>query len=114
MPATQKMRLAAGATSVLTLILGLFLVVLNLLGPAFNPAILGFQLLPLILTLHGQFRYQPRAFQWLCFIIMFFFVQGVLLMFTADWLLAGSLETLLCLLIFAFAIIFIRAQRQSS
>lgn len=108
----SKLPVSARITLALTIALILFLVFLNLLGPAFNPLILGFQILPLILTVPGQLGGKARAYQWLCFIVLFFFVQGVLLIFTPGWLPAGILETGICCLLFVFAIIFIRQAGQ--
>jgi uncharacterized membrane protein len=100
--------LAARLGLVSTVLLILLLLIINLARPGFNVLFLLVQLLPLLLTLPGQFRATPRTYQWLCFAVLFYLTQGILLAFTPGWLLAGVAETLICLAIFVSAIIFIR------
>ena len=92
-----------------TLLLILLIVIINIAGPAFNILLLLAQLLPLALTINGQLRGNPKTYQWLCFADLFYMTQGILLAFTPGSLVLGLLETVVSLIIFVSAIIFIRA-----
>lgn len=107
-------RTIAGNTALAsTLLLAALLVASRLASPVFNPVILVVQLVPLALTVPGQLKGSARAFQWLCFVVLFFMVQGILRLFTPGGLFIGSAETLICLVLFVSAIIFIRASRRT-
>ena len=89
----------------------LLLLAISFRSQAFNPLMVLILLVPLLLTVPGLLRGQPRAFQWLCFADLFFLVQGILLLFTPGWYFLGMSETIICLVIFFAAIIFIRSSR---
>ena len=114
MEALKKRRLAANSVLVLTILLMLFLVVANLASESFNILFLLAQLVLLALTLPGQLQGSSRAFQWLCFVDMFFLTQGILLLFTPGDQLFGLIETAICLALFFSAIIFIRVARDTA
>lgn len=112
MPLTAR-QTAANLTLACTALLIAFLVYLNVTSPAFNPLVLAALLLPIALTLPGLVRGSPRSYQWLCFLDLFFLTQGILLCFTPGRLVPGIFETLVCLILFFSAIIFIRARQRN-
>ena len=79
-----------------------------------NPIIMIILSLPLVLTLHGQVKRSSRTYQWLCFAILFYMVLGILLAFTATYLFLGLAITLVCVITFISAIIFIRSARMAT
>jgi uncharacterized membrane protein len=89
----------------------LLLLVISFINQAFNPLFVIVLLIPLLLTVPGLIRGESRAFQWLCFVDLFFLVHGILLLFTPGWFYPGMTETLICLVMFISAIIFIRTSR---
>lgn len=89
------------------------LVIINIRSGAFNILILAAQLVPIALTLPGLIKGNSRNYQWQCFVVLFFLVQGILLAFTPGWFMLGIIESMICLLLFFSAIIFIRAARIS-
>jgi uncharacterized membrane protein len=113
MDAGQLKAGAGRSVLVLTFLLMILLVVMSLASESFNILFLFAQLVPLALTLPGLLRESSRAFQWLCFVDLFFLTQGILFMFTPDRLYFGVAETLICLALFISAIIFIRAARSA-
>ena len=72
------------------------------------------QIVPLPLTLPGLRRRQPRALQWLGFLVLFYFTHGVLQAASTlpmqRWL--GILTLLLCVTLFAAVIVTLRIDRQ--
>jgi uncharacterized membrane protein len=68
------------------------------------------QCIPLVLTLPGIRSRSSRALQWLCFLVLFYFTQGVLQLFSPGaaqrWL--GALTILFCLVLFTAAIVSLR------
>ncbi|MBT5485193.1 MAG: DUF2069 domain-containing protein [Gammaproteobacteria bacterium] len=114
MTATQVKKLAGRIVLVSTVLLLCLILIINFFSNAFNPIILIVQLIPLAMTLPGQLQGSSRAIQWLCFVDLFFLVQGILLCFTPGRMLLGLLETLICLIVFFSAIIFIRAARNAA
>ena len=111
MDATQQKKIAGHVVLVSTILLIFLLLIINIFGPAFNAIILLAQLVPLALTVPGQVKGLPRVIQWLCFVDLFFLVQGILLSFTPGRFLFGIIETAICLILFFSAIIFIRASQ---
>jgi len=89
----------------------LLLFAISFRSQSFNPFMVLVLLIPLLPTIPGLLRGQSRSFQWLCFADLFFLVQGILLLFTPGWYYLGMSETLICLVIFFSAIIFIRSSR---
>lgn len=72
------------------------------------------QLVPLLLILPGLRKRQPRALQWLGFLVLFYFTHGVLQAASAAplqrWL--GILTLLLCVTLFTAVIVTLRTDRQ--
>ena len=72
------------------------------------------QCVPLLLTLPGLVRRQPRALQWLGFLVLFYFMNGVLQAASAvplqRWL--GALTVLLCVALFTAVIVAVRGGRR--
>ena len=58
--------------------------------------------------LHGT---RIRPFAWLSFVVLMYFVHGVLTAFTPGRLLVGLLEILFCVLLFSAVIVLIRRYR---
>ncbi|MDY6982449.1 MAG: DUF2069 domain-containing protein [Pseudomonadota bacterium] len=73
------------------------------------------QCVPLLLTLPGLHKHQPRALQWLGFLVLFYFLNGVLQAASAAplqrWL--GALTVLLCVTLFAAVIVAVRGGRRA-
>ncbi|MBT8146757.1 MAG: DUF2069 domain-containing protein [Gammaproteobacteria bacterium] len=103
---------------VLGLFYGLFIsLFLNSLGltTGLTPTTFVFwflQVAPLSLFIKGLHQVRPRTYQWLSFVVLMYFVHGVLTAFTPGKLLLGLLETTLCTLLFVCLIFFIRKHRQ--
>lgn len=72
------------------------------------------QCIPLLLTLPGLWQRRPRALQWLGFLVLFYFLNGVLQAASAvplhRWL--GALTVLLCVVLFAAVIVAFRGSRR--
>ncbi len=64
--------------------------------------------IPLLCFLPGVIKASPRAFAWLCFVILVYFCEGSIYALSPDQATMGLLECLLTLLFFSSAIIFIR------
>ncbi len=107
-------KLAVQTTITASFLLLAVLVVIQWSSGAFNPIIVVAQMIPLVLTLPGQFNKSSRSMQWLCFVVLFFLVQGILLAFTPGRIWAGLIESAICLILFFSAIIFIRASRKTA
>ena len=71
-----------------------------------------FQVAPLTLFMKGLHQLRVRSYQWLSFVVLMYFVHGVLTAFTPGKLITGLVETAICSLLFAFLIVFIRKYRQ--
>jgi uncharacterized membrane protein len=114
MTASQVKKLAGRMVLVCTVLLLCLILASNFFSNAFNPIILIVQLIPIAMTIPGQLQGSSRAMQWLCFVDLFFLVQGILLCFTPGRMLFGLLETFICLILFFSAIVFIRASRNTA
>ena len=71
------------------------------------------QLLPLLLPLPGILKRGLRAFSWLCFILCFYFISGVLDLWFRPHQPQGWLITAFIVLLFVSAMLFIRWQAQA-
>lgn len=71
-------------------------------------------LVPLLLPLAGLIKQQPRSSAWLCFILCFYFIGGVLKAWANPWLWSGWLITGLSLALFITAMLFTRWQGKRS
>lgn len=86
----------------------------NMLPAPFNFTRWLIQVLPLAAFLPAMFRDNLRPYQWLCFLILFYFTAGILTIFTPGRLLVGVLQTLCCVLLFSSAIFYIRKQAKAA
>jgi uncharacterized membrane protein len=72
------------------------------------------QTVPLLLTLPGLLKLKSRALQWLGFLVLFYFTNGVLQASSAEpaqrWL--GLVTLLLCLVLFTAVIVAVRSTRK--
>lgn len=72
------------------------------------------QAVPLLITLPGLLRLDPRTLLWLGFLVQFYFVNGVLQVASAEparrWL--GGLTLVLCLTLFTAVIVAVRRARK--
>lgn len=72
------------------------------------------QSIPLLLTLPGLLKRASRALQWLGFLVLFYFTNGVLQAASAEpaqrWL--GVITLLLCLALFTAVIVAVRSTRK--
>lgn len=64
------------------------------------------KVIPLALFIPGLLAKKLRAYQWLCFLIMIYFIQAILDIFSADRRVQGILETVLISLLYSAAIHF--------
>jgi uncharacterized membrane protein len=69
------------------------------------------KLLPLLIVLPGLIRDQLRAYIWLCFIILFYFTQSVVESFLSLGSLSDLFITLLTIIIFIAAMLYIKWER---
>jgi uncharacterized membrane protein len=73
------------------------------------------QVVPLLLTLPGVLKLRSRSLQWLAFLVLFYFLNGVLQASGAvpvqRWL--GGLTLLLCLVVFTAVIVAVRRGRHT-
>lgn len=72
------------------------------------------QLIPLLLPLYGLIKRQPRASAWLCFILCFYFMSGVLDAWFQPEVLNGWLMTGFSSLLFVSAMMFTRWQGKAN
>ena len=105
--ATQS-QLWANITVAATVLLIILVVYFGLSSGLSNPIILLILVIPLMLTIPGLLKHQPRSFQWLCFAILFYLTLGILLAFSPAYFFTGLAIALVCVLMFVSAIIFIR------
>jgi len=69
------------------------------------------QTFPLLIFTPALHRNYLRAYAWLSFVVLIYFVHGVLTAFSQDSLLLGVIESLLCSLLFIALIFYIRKYR---
>lgn len=67
-----------------------------------------FQCLPLLLFLPGLWQARKRTHFWLCFIAMFYFIQGVLMALQPAYRAWGFGEALLSVTLFCSALLYVR------
>jgi len=114
--AGARMRVARLATlaSCLGLILLYSVDSLVLADSAPNPLLWAVRALPIAAFLPALARGRTRAYQWLCFLILAYFIHGVLDVFTPARATQGALEIFLCVALFASAIVFVHGRRASA
>ena len=71
------------------------------------------QTFPLLAFLPALHRTHARAYAWLSFVVLIYFIHGVVAAFTEQRFWLGLTETLLCCILFVALILFIRKYRES-
>ena len=69
------------------------------------------QIAPLLLFAPGLHRRHLRTYAWLCFVVLLYFIHGVLLVFDPSRIWLGLTEVVLCVALFACLFVFIRQYR---
>lgn len=80
------------------------------LSPAL-PVIWIVQTLPLLIFLPGLLKGKARTYAWLSFVVLLYFIHGVLLAFDEQRRWLGVIEVSLCVLMFVYLVLFIRNYR---
>jgi uncharacterized membrane protein len=70
------------------------------------------QIVPLLAFTPSLFSNNLRSYQWLCFVILLYFIYGVLNIFSPEKLISGIMLTLFCVLLFCSAIFYIHRQQK--
>lgn len=70
------------------------------------------QTLPLLIFAPGLQRTRLRTFGWMSFVVLLYFIHGVLVAFRPAQLAQGLIEVGLCVALFTFLILFIRQYRE--
>jgi uncharacterized membrane protein len=98
----------------LVLVLSAPLLLRVLLGDNASVGFWLMQIVPLLLILPGILKLGSRTLQWTGFLVLFYFTQGVLQIFSAQplqrWL--GALTLLFCLVLFTAVIVTMRRGKQ--
>ena len=84
----------------------------NLLAEKFSISLWLLQVLPLAAMLPGLIKSHPRSYQWICFLILLYFIQGVLESFTAAGHIQGLVEIFFCMLLFCAAVFYIHRRQK--
>ena len=95
-------------------LLGYFIVSAAMVFGEFRPASLVIWLIqatPLLIFARGLHYANLRTYGWVSFVILLYFMHGVLLAFQPGQFWLGLIEALLCILIFVLLILFIRQYR---
>ncbi len=69
------------------------------------------QVTPLLIFAPGLHRAHLRTYGWVCFVILLYFMHGVLIAFEAERFWLGLIQITLCSVIFILLIVFIRLYR---
>lgn len=75
------------------------------------PVIWLVQTLPLLIFLPGILKGKARTYAWLSFVVLLYFIHGVLLAFDEQRRWLGVIEVTLCVLMFVYLVLFIRNYR---
>jgi len=95
-------------------LLGYFVVSAAMVFGEFRPASLVIWLIqatPLLIFARGLHYANLRTYGWVSFVILLYFMHGVLIAFQPGQFWLGLIESLLCILIFVLLILFIRQYR---
>ena len=95
-------------------LLGYFAVSAAMVFGEFRPASLVIWLIqatPLLIFARGLHYANLRTYGWVSFVILLYFMHGVLIAFQPGQFWLGLIEALLCILIFVLLILFIRQYR---
>lgn len=90
----------------------LYALILSPRGPDFGLFLI--QAVPLLVMLPGIARGRLRTYQWICFLILLYFTNAVLNIFTPGSALKGTLEAIYCVLLFSSAIVFVNSSGKSA
>ena len=95
-------------------LLGYFVISAAMVFGEFRPASLVIWLIqatPLLIFARGLHYANLRTYGWVSFVILLYFMHGVLIAFQPGQFWLGLIESLLCILIFVLLILFIRQYR---
>ena len=70
------------------------------------------QTIPLLIFATGLHKTRLRTFGWLCFVVLLYFIHGVLVAFQPQRLWVGLIEVTLSTTLFVLLIVFIRQYKQ--
>lgn len=70
------------------------------------------QIVPLAAFLPGLHQRRLRSYAWVSFVILLYFMHGVLVAFNPERRISGLIEVSLCAIVFVFLIIYIREYRR--
>lgn len=76
-----------------------------------TPVIWLIQTVPLLIFMPGLHRGRPRSYAWVSFVVLLYFMHGVLAAFDPARRLLGIIEIFLCVFLFVAVIVFIRKYR---
>ena len=77
-----------------------------------NTAISFIQVFPLLLFARGLQTTRARTYGWMSFVVLLYFIHGVLVAFRAEQLIQGLIEVGLCTGLFVALVLFIRNYRE--
>ena len=77
-----------------------------------NIAISFIQVFPLLLFARGLQTTRARTYGWMSFVVLLYFIHGVLVAFRAEQLIQGLIEVGLCTGLFVALVLFIRSYRE--
>jgi uncharacterized membrane protein len=69
------------------------------------------QILPLLIFARGLHQGRLRSYAWMSFVVLLYFIQGVLTAYDAERMWLGLLSVFFCVFLFLFLILYIRQYR---
>lgn len=113
---TPRLKYYHGVSLFLFAVLCLLLLVWNLffanLHSAPILAVLGIQLLPLMIVLPGMLQGNARVYTWCCFVLNLYFMQGVVAAFDPNRWGYGWIQSVVCVALFCSALLYSRYRFQ--
>ena len=70
------------------------------------------RVMPLLLFSVGLHQNNPRTYTWLCFVVLLYLINGVLVSFDPERRIMGIVYVVLSVTLFSFLILFIRLYRE--
>ena len=70
------------------------------------------RVMPLLLFSVGLHQNHPRTYTWLCFVVLLYLINGVLVSFDPERRIMGIVYVVLSVTLFSFLILFIRLYRE--
>ena len=70
------------------------------------------QVFPLLLFTRGLLTTRARTYGWMSFVVLLYFIHGILVAFRAEQLVQGVIEVSLCVGLFVTLVLFIRSYRE--